>query len=50
MGTLACPQADPVQFMKTSVVKIVSDTLGHALYFSRRSALRLTEGGDDIFK
>jgi 3-deoxy-manno-octulosonate cytidylyltransferase (CMP-KDO synthetase) len=35
MGTLAYPQADPVQFMKTSVVKIVSDTLGHALYFSR---------------
>lgn len=35
MGTLAFPQTDPLLFMRTSVVKVVCNHLGNAIYFSR---------------
>ncbi|MEN9810978.1 MAG: hypothetical protein RLZZ488_2545 [Pseudomonadota bacterium] len=35
MGTLAFPQSDPFLFMRTSVVKVVCNQFGNAIYFSR---------------
>ncbi|NBO38294.1 3-deoxy-manno-octulosonate cytidylyltransferase [bacterium] len=35
MGTLAFPQSSPTLFVRTSVVKVVCNTQGNALYFSR---------------
>jgi len=35
MATLATPLSDPAQLFDTSVVKVVTDQSGHALYFSR---------------
>ena len=47
MGTAAIVQEDPEEFLSPSVVKVVTSSIGHALYFSRNPIPHVREARGD---